>query len=69
MISVVKLIKNLELIANMKIDTKFTNSRIGDPTCVVSDATYIKKTFKKLNYRNLDEILRDCVEMSLFNKK
>ena len=68
-VSVVKFIKTLEFVANIKINTKLRQPRIGDPTCVVSNPTLIKKTFKKLKYKNLNEILKDCFQMSLFFKK
>ena len=68
-VSVIKLIKTLEYIAKIKINTELVQPKIGDPTRVVSDATLIKKTFRKLKYKNLDEILKDCFQMSLFFKK
>ena len=62
-------IKTLEFVSNIKINTKLRQPRIGDPTCVVSNPTLMKKTFKKLKYKNLNEILKDCFQMSLFFKK
>ncbi len=49
-----------------KIRTKLKNSRIGDPLSVASNFLYLKKCIKQIKFRNLNRILKDCHQMSLF---
>ena len=43
--SILQLIKKLQEITRVKIDTKIIKNRIGDPRSVISDTTYLKKKY------------------------
>jgi len=67
--SVVNLIKTLEHLSNKKIKTKLMKAKIGDPTSVISNSNYLNKYIKKIKFKNLNQIMKDCFYMSLFLKK
>ena len=67
--SILQLIKKLQEITRVKIDTKIIKNRIGDPRSVISDTTYLKKNIKLQKFKNINTILKDGFNMALYFKK
>ena len=67
--SILQLINKLQKIARVKIHTKITKKRIGDPRSVISDLTYFKKNIKLHKFSNINTILKDGFKMALYFKK